>query len=238
LRNKSVLKIVTMKKKFTPGHNVMQTTLPSILKNLPTTGLISTISGSIKAGFLSLLCSSAVFAADKVDLDQLMLSLSKVDSSNATFVETKTMKLLKKPLILTGQLVYKAPDYLQKKIISPTASTYTINGQQVKAEEFNKDSREFSLDESILLQALVESLRATLAGNLDTLKDFYEVSVSGTHKTWTLDLEPIDDEIKLYIKTIKIMGQNTSISRIETVESNNDRSVMTISDITKSHSQL
>lgn len=176
-------------------------------------------------------------AADKVDLDQLMLALSKVDSSNATFVETKTMKLLKKPLTLTGQLVYKAPDYLQKKIISPTASTYTISGQQVKAEEFNKESREFSLDESILLQALVESLRATLAGDLDTLKDFYEVSISGTNKSWALDLEPIDDDIKIYIRYIKIMGQNTSISRIETVESNSDHSVLTINDVTEAQNQ-
>ena len=231
-----------MKKKFMPGHNVMQTALPSIPKNPPITGLTSTISGIIKAVLLSVLCSSAPFAEEKVasakvDLDQLMLALSKVDTSNATFVETKTMKLLKTPLILTGQLVYKAPDYLQKKIVSPTASTYTISGQQVKAEEFNKESREFSLDESMLLQALVESLRATLAGDLDTLKDFYEVSVSGTIKSWALDLEPIDDDIKIYIRYIKIMGQNTSISRIETVESNSDRSVMTINDVTEAHSQ-
>ena len=220
----------------------MPTALPFILKNLPITGLTFTISGIIKTTLLSLLCTSILFAqekvtADKVDLDQLMLALSKVNSSNATFIETKTMKLLKKPLTLTGQLVYKAPDYLQKKIVSPTASTYTISGQQVKAEEFNKESREFSLDESILLQALVESLRATLAGDLDTLKDFYEVSVSGTTKSWALDLEPIDDDIKLYIRTIKIMGQNTSISRIETLESNSDHSVMTINGVTEAPNQ-
>jgi len=160
-----------------------------------------------------------------------MLALSKVGSANASFTETKTMKLLKQPLVLTGQLFYKAPDYLQKKIESPTASIFTISGQQVVAEEFNQELREFSLDESVLLQALVESLRATLSGNLSTLRDFYEVSISGTYNSWTLDLEPIDDDVKIYIRYIKISGQNTKIVRIDTVESNNDRSVMSITSL-------
>ncbi len=141
------------------------------------------------------------------------------------------MKLLKKPLILTGQLAYKAPDYLQKKIISPTASTFTISGQQVKAEEYNQEPREFSLDESILLQALVESLRATLSGNLSTLKDFYDVSLSGNERSWALNLEPVDDDVLLYIRRIKITGKNTNILAIDTLESNSDRSVMTITPL-------
>jgi len=174
---------------------------------------------------------SADHSSNKVELKQLMLTLSKVTSTKASFVETKTMKLLKKPLVLTGQLVYKAPDYLQKKVKSPTPSTFTINGQRVKAEELNKELREFSLDESILLQALVESLRATLSGNLGTLRDFYEVSASGTYASWTLELEPIDDDVKIYIRHIQIAGQNTNITRIDTVESNNDRSVMSITPL-------
>ena len=50
---------------------------------------------------------------------ELMQVLSDVPSSRARFIETRHSALLKKPLVLSGRLVYRRPDRLEKHVQTP-----------------------------------------------------------------------------------------------------------------------
>ena len=163
-----------------------------------------------------------------LDVQQLMADLATVKSAVVTFTETKTLAVLKEPLTLTGQLSYKAPNYLQKKVLSPTPSTYTVTGSQVDVTEYNQPPKSFSLDDSSLLEALIVSMRATLAGDLARLKLYYDVSLSGSMANWRLELIPSDHDVEVYIRQILIRGSHTHLQSIETIESNDNRTVMLI----------
>ena len=52
----------------------------------------------------------AVSVAAEWDIDQLMQLLSKAKQSHATFVETKYIAMLERPLKSSGELLYTAPD--------------------------------------------------------------------------------------------------------------------------------
>jgi hypothetical protein len=84
------------------------------------------------------------------------------------------------------------------------------------------------LREQPALRALVESARATLAGDRALLERHYRVQFSGPRDAWRLQLVPRDAQVRGYVESITLSGAAARVQRIETLESSGDRSVMTI----------
>ena len=85
-----------------------------------------------------------------------------------------------------------------------------------------------SLSEFPEIGALVESMRATLAGDPATLDRFYVPTLTGTADDWSLQLEPRDPRLRKIVALIRIQGDGTSIRTVETLETDGDRTEMTI----------
>ena len=161
-------------------------------------------------------------------LQQLMAALAEVQSVQTTFSETKTMALLSEPLQSTGKLVYRAPDFLEKRVVSPQPSYYIVNGNDVTVGSAQHKERHLVLFQFPALEAFIAALRGTLAGDLKTLKEYYDIGFESQADQWTLQLVPTNDEMQLYVKAIRIHGSGDKIRQIDTLESNDDRSTMII----------
>jgi hypothetical protein len=79
-----------------------------------------------------------------------------------------------------------------------------------------------------VLWAFVESIRATLAGDLPTLQRFYEVRVDGDASAWRLRLKPKEPRMRQAASEIRVGGSGTWVNAIEIDEAGGDRSVTTI----------
>ena len=161
-------------------------------------------------------------------LPQLMASMHGVRTASARFVEKKFVQLLARPLQSSGTLIFNAPDRLQKETLAPTASRLTVNGDRLTVAQPDGKTRDVSLSEVPEIGALVESIRATLAGDGATLTRYYTPTLSGTAGNWSLMLEPRDSRLRNLVTTIRMQGEGTVIRSIETVERDGDRTEMTI----------
>lgn len=159
---------------------------------------------------------------------QLMMQMQQVRRSAARFVEYKELHLLNKSLQSSGKLIYIAPDELQKFTLSPAPSSLVVSGNRLTIDQFNGDSRSLALSDYPQVGALVESMRATLAGDLPALERFYVVSLAGSEMDWTLLLTPRGRELGELVKRIQLRGAGHDISRIDTEESDGDRTRMII----------
>ena len=159
---------------------------------------------------------------------ELMQLLSGVQSSRVQFVETRHSAMLKQPLVLSGRLVYRRPDRLEKHVQAPFVETITIEGSRVTvARSGSEGDRVITLPAGSTAQALIESLRATLAGDLPALERHFAVSVDGTRSAWSMSLTP---RTALPVVRVDFAGRDDRVQRIEVVESGGDRTVTTISD--------
>ncbi|NJN46653.1 MAG: hypothetical protein HC808_09415 [Candidatus Competibacteraceae bacterium] len=111
-------------------------------------------------------------ATDGWDLPQLMNRLAEVKTINARFQERKELAMLAEPLLLTGTLSYNAPHYLQKHTLQPYDERYTVD-QDWLTIETSEGRRNLYLPGHVEVGALVEAIRATLAGDLATLQRYY-----------------------------------------------------------------
>jgi hypothetical protein len=163
------------------------------------------------------------------DVDELMKQLSTVEHSQARFVERKYLKVLKQPLELTGTLSYTRPGQIEKRTLKPKPETLTVVGDTLTLDNpARKEHRVLKLQDYPVLWGFVESIRATLGGDLKALQRFYRVELEGDATRWRLFLAPNDRKMGEVISLIRIEGSQARVDTIEMQEARGDRSVMKI----------
>ena len=179
---------------------------------------------------LALLPFAATLAlAQGWNLDALMSEMAAVPASRTRFVETRHLAMLTHPLELKGSLSYERPDRLVKHVESPFDETLTVNGEVLSLVNMTRgERRSLSLREQPALGTLVESVRATLAGDRAQLERHYRVQFSGQREAWRLHLVPRATQVRAHVESITVSGAAARAQRIEVLESTGDRSVMTI----------
>jgi hypothetical protein len=165
----------------------------------------------------------------KLQLTSLMHDLGQVKTARGRFVERKYLAILNTPLESSGTLVYTAPGRLEKHMLSPRRESLILEGDTLVID--NKEAgqrRSLLLQEHPAVWAFVESIRSTLAGDLQTLNRFYEVSVEGDASRWRLKLKPTEPTMREVASEIRISGSASWVDVIEILGADGDRSVMTV----------
>lgn len=183
-----------------------------------------------KAALLTFLLLAPLLAsAQDFALADLMALMAEVPSTTSRFTEKKHLAILKEPLMLTGTLTYKRPDFVEKHVTSPYQERFTVSGDSVSFENKTKNQkRNFSLASNPVIRAFVDSIRATLAGDGKALQRFYRADLKGTPKAWVLNLEPLDAQMAEQVSTIRLSGASNAVTEVTVFEPGGDKSVMSI----------
>jgi hypothetical protein len=126
-------------------------------------------------------------------LDALMHALAARQSGHVTFTEVQHLAVLDRPLESSGELLYEAPDRLEKRIVKPRPETLVLAHGILSATR-GQHTRTAELAAWPQLAPLLESIRATLAGDRTTLERIFSVELKGDAARWTLELTPRDPE--------------------------------------------
>ncbi len=182
---------------------------------------------------VSLLCVAASSAqAQRAPptwgIQPLMTALGQVRASTAHFVETRYLHLLNQAQRSSGRLTYVAPDRLWKETTEPAPMRMTVIGDHLTIERQGERTRDISLRDYSEIGALVDAVRATLAGDLPALTRHFNVSLEGGASGWTLLLAPKEPKLLDLVTAIRILGQQAAIRGIETLEADGDRTDMAI----------
>ena len=186
--------------------------------------LVSVICALLTAAF-----ASTAYAA--WDLQQLMQNLSQNKSGQATFVEKKYIAVLDRPIESSGELLYTAPDRLEKRTLKPKPESMVVNGNDLVVERGRRKHR-VQLQNYPELAAFIDSIRGTLAGDLKALERNYQLSLEGTAERWTLQLVPAGDKMRSVVHRIRIAGVADDVRSVEITQADGDRSLMIIEKLT------
>jgi len=126
--------------------------------------------------------TSLAFAANPAappaaDLDEVLHLLQQRRHGEVSFVEQRFLSLLKRPQESSGELVYDAPNRLEKRTLEPHPATLLLDGNVLK-EERGHHSRVIDLNAYPQVLPFVESVRATLAGDRATLERLFRLELN------------------------------------------------------------
>jgi len=180
-------------------------------------------------GVLTLLLCVAV-AAD-LDVGALMRLLASVQQANARYVEVRYSAVLTEPLVSRGTLAYSRPDRLEKHVTSPYEEHDVLKAGQLTIDKPGRGSPiVLSAAEAPAVAGLVESIRATRAGDLAALERYYKVDVGGSAEGWWLRLRPHEPELAQLVRSVTVQGAGGRIERVEIDEASGDRVIMEIEE--------
>jgi outer membrane lipoprotein-sorting protein len=177
--------------------------------------------------------------ASEWNLEQLMDNLAQIRSSHATFIEKKSIAMLTAPIESSGELIYHAPDHLEKRTLKPKPEVMVLDKDSLliemgKQQNFpmKNDTRyqryNLQLQDYPEIAVFIDSIRCTLSGDLNALKKNYQLSLIGNKQNWTLSLTPSDEEILAIVQRIDIAGADDLIRSIEISQTDGDSSMMLI----------
>lgn len=170
-------------------------------------------------------CSASAQAA--WDVAQLMQGLAQNKSGRASFVETKYIAMLDKPVESSGELLFTAPSRLEKRTFKPKPESVLIENGTLTVER-GKRRNVLRLQDYPELVAFTESIRGTLAGDTAALKRIYTLELEGSQEGWVLSLRPIEAKMQELVQRIRIGGSHAEVKSIEIEQADKDRSVMVI----------
>jgi hypothetical protein len=161
------------------------------------------------------------------DLDTVMSLLAQRQHGRVEFVEQKFLSILDHPIESSGELLYDAPDRLEKRTLLPRAETLLLDGSVLTMER-GGHRRVLDLRRYPQIQPFVESIRATLAGDRAALERVFHVEFAGGLRRWSLTLAPLDRQLQRTIKLVQIDGSQDQLQRVEIRQTDGDRSLMTL----------
>lgn len=176
---------------------------------------------------LLLAAATAVPAAEPWTLERLMQGLANTRSARASFVERKTVAVLDRPLVASGELAFTAPDKLEKRTLRPRPELLRLEGETLTLERAGR-STVLDLRSAPEVAAFVESIRGTLAGDRKALEAVYRLELEGSDASWVLKLTPADPALRALVERIRIAGRGADLTVVEIQQANGDSSLMSV----------
>ena len=162
------------------------------------------------------------------DANALMLLLGSHTPGRATFVETKTLALLKKPIVSEGELRYEPPGKLTMVTRTPKAESMVIDGDTLTRQAADGRAGRIQLADYPEVAGIVEGIRGSLGGNRMLLEQYYSLQVSGSASDWRMRLTPKEARVGRFIQHIDVSGKAHTILAIDILQADGDSSHMAI----------
>ncbi|MBT9567666.1 MAG: outer membrane lipoprotein carrier protein LolA [Thiobacillus sp.] len=180
---------------------------------------------SVLTGY-GLLAGSLAYAAP-LSIDQLMSGLARQPQGAATFTETKSIAMLEQPIESSGELLFVPPARLEKRTLKPRPESMVLDGETLTLTR-GRRTHVLRLQDYPQVAGMIESIRATLAGDRKALEKVYRLALNGESERWTLTLTPLDPKVGKLISRIRMEGARSQVRSVEILQADGDSSVMTI----------
>jgi hypothetical protein len=170
------------------------------------------------------------------DLEGLFALFAARGERRTAFVERRHSVLFRSPPEARGTLYFKPPALLEREVVSPRKEKVRIDAETVTLRTEGADGKTTERKASLVtipqLANLVVTIRATLAGDLATLRKSYVVAMKQPLPHWRVELTPIagiDEQATAGVSQISIAGDGGEVERIEFTEASGDRTELLLS---------
>jgi len=173
-------------------------------------------------------------SAEPAAAGALVASLRRPVPADTAYAEVRFLHMLKRPLVLRGELHYGGPGQFGKRIDAPYRETTTIAGSEVAVQREGKGERRFSLERAPELGALLSGLSALLGGDAQALNRDFAVGVTQHDDTWRLNLTPRSPALARQLSAMIVDGRGAEPRCITLDETDGDASSMLLGELARS----
>lgn len=168
---------------------------------------------------------------EPADAKALVASLKRPAPARTPFAEARFMKVLDKPLVVSGELAWLGGDKLERRVDKPAKEVSTIADGEVTQEREGRKPRTFSLKRAPQLRILLDSFVALLGGDASRLDDAFDVQLGRDADRWALTLAPRDASLAKQIVSIQVYGSGNQPRCMRMNEKDGDTTIDMLGDL-------
>lgn len=168
---------------------------------------------------------------EPADAKALVASLKRPAPARTPFAEARFMKVLDKPLVVSGELAWLGGDKLERRVDKPAKEVSTIADGEVTQEREGRKPRTFSLKRAPQLRILLDSFVALLGGDASRLDDAFDVKLGRDADRWALTLAPRDPSLAKQIVSIQVYGSGNQPRCMRMNEKDGDTTIDMLGDL-------
>jgi hypothetical protein len=184
---------------------------------------VRNIAGTLALGAFAVLAQPALAVPDAAGL---IAGIARTPPASIAFAEARFSSLLREPLIVSGELAYRGPGNLERRVTEPYRETTAIRGDSVSVEREGEKPRTFALQRAPELKGFLSAFDSLLAGDAAALMKAFMVAASGDDAAWSLELTPIDARARRRVRAIVIHGSGAEPRCFATLDTQGGGSVM------------
>jgi hypothetical protein len=177
---------------------------------------------------LLLACLPLSAACAAPELDALLARIARPAPARTAFVEWRESALLAEPQRVAGELEYRGPAALSRRVDSPWRETTVVADGQVTVEREGERSRRFALRRAPELRVLLAGFGALLGGDRAGLARDFEIALETEGAAWRITLVPRDAAVRKHLATLAIDGRDDAPLCFLSTEADGDRSLMRV----------
>ena len=165
------------------------------------------------------------------EFKKLSEALSATKALKADFSQSKKIKVLKRPLKSSGELIFDRSIGVYWKLKAPFESTVVIDNSKLTSIDDEGKKITIQAKEKPMLYGFTKIFLSIFSGNTDELKKHFEIYYGKQSDKWEIGLLPKSSELKKVLTKILLSGQKTTVSAIKLWESNGDLTDIHFSNI-------
>jgi hypothetical protein len=170
----------------------------------------------------------AVDNATSSDPAALIARLAHPAPARTAYSEVRFVRMLRKPLVLHGELEYGGAERLGKTVTAPYRETMTIADGNVVVQREGRGERKFALDRAPELQALLSGFSALLGGDAATVQKNFTLQLVDNAQNWTLTMTPSSAALSKHLRDMVVDGAANEPRCFTLHESSGETSIMLI----------
>jgi len=171
---------------------------------------------------------SAAADATKSDLTAFVARLARPTPARTAYTEVRFVRMLRKPLVLHGELEYGGADKLGKTVIAPYHESMTIAEGNVVVRRDGRAERNFSLERAPELQALLSGFSALLGGDAAALQHAFTLQLVENGANWTLTMAPASAGLAKHLRDMVVHGAGDEARCFTLHETSGETSTMLV----------
>jgi hypothetical protein len=193
------------------------------------------LSTALRQLILMILIVSSGHAEDTFTLADISDQLVPTPVLRADFEQQRSLRLLNRPLVSEGQLLYVSGRGVLWEVTAPQPAAMVIAPGRM-TEFIDGVGHPLSLGQSPVFQNLIQVFLAALSGELENLAEVFEVTVEQKVPGWHVTLTPKAPNLADAITTIELEGSRF-VTSIRILEASGDSTLVIFSDL-RAHPQI
>ncbi len=160
-------------------------------------------------------------ADEPLRIEALMREMAAAPGVIARFEEERHLALLSEPLRSSGTLWFSRPSSMARVTEAPLETALLIDGETMLFREAG-GAPPVDLSGDPTARMFLEGFVVIWAGDLEALRQHYQVALAGNVEDWTLTLRPRSGRLSNVVEHLRLFGHSGALHGLEMLEKGGD----------------